>query len=536
MDRKPYVRMTGKDPQGVPWNYKDLLKTSALSEDQVDTVLANTTVIQNLITPLSNSTPLIDVGAGDPGTSTEVSRSDHVHPIIADATTAVKGKVELATSGENAANVVVQGNDSRINVLTTKGDIYTYSNAPARLAVGADGMTLVADASQATGLKWMTYSSAWFGSGTDGSSTLGGNTTLASRVSYVRNYTTLDLANFTLTHNSGDRAATYCASVLLTGNGGSIVACVHTTGGAGGAARVQGGSSGAGGTGGSGVIGFFVYARKVSGTVTINGNGGNATNGGNASGTPTGTQTGAAGTNGSSDNYMHGANIQSGAIAAAGGGGAAGGTAGGASTPQVIAENISGLYDPFRYFYSNRTFVISSESLGTVAMRDVRSAVGSGGGSGGIASASAASGGGGGAGGYSVANTAGVAGGAGGAGASTIGAGGGGGGSGAIGTFVGVMVGEFASGATFTATANGGNGGNGGNGVVNGGGGGGGAGGNGGMIYAVLPVNYSNTATVSVTATGGTKGSKGLKAGSGSDGVDSTNGAAGVASIMTWFS
>ena len=45
--------------------------------------------------------------------------------------------------------------------LTTKGDIYaaTAASTPARLAVGSDGMTIVADSTAATGLKWAAASS-----------------------------------------------------------------------------------------------------------------------------------------------------------------------------------------------------------------------------------------------------------------------------------------------------------------------------------------------------------------------------------------
>lgn len=43
--------------------------------------------------------------------------------------------------------------------LTTKGDLYTYSTADARLAVGANDTVLTADSSTSTGLKWATPSS-----------------------------------------------------------------------------------------------------------------------------------------------------------------------------------------------------------------------------------------------------------------------------------------------------------------------------------------------------------------------------------------
>ena len=38
--------------------------------------------------------------------------------------------------------------------LTAKGDLFTYSTAPARLAVGNNGETLIADSTASTGLKW----------------------------------------------------------------------------------------------------------------------------------------------------------------------------------------------------------------------------------------------------------------------------------------------------------------------------------------------------------------------------------------------
>ena len=46
-----------------------------------------------------------------------------------------------------------------VSPLTTKGDLYTFSTSDARLGVGANGTTLVADSSEATGLKWATAAS-----------------------------------------------------------------------------------------------------------------------------------------------------------------------------------------------------------------------------------------------------------------------------------------------------------------------------------------------------------------------------------------
>ena len=48
--------------------------------------------------------------------------------------------------------------------LTTKGDLYTYTTTDARLPVGLNGQTLVADSGQASGLSWQTMGGAGGGS------------------------------------------------------------------------------------------------------------------------------------------------------------------------------------------------------------------------------------------------------------------------------------------------------------------------------------------------------------------------------------
>ncbi len=67
---------------------------------------------------------------------------------VSNATTAAVGVVELATDGENAANVVVQGNDIRINALTTLGDLLSHNGTNVvRVPGGSDGYVLVYDIS-----------------------------------------------------------------------------------------------------------------------------------------------------------------------------------------------------------------------------------------------------------------------------------------------------------------------------------------------------------------------------------------------------
>ena len=64
------------------------------------------------------------------------------------------GQVLSKTSNTNMDFTWVTPTDQ--TPLTTKGDLFTFSTVDARLGVGTNGQTLVADSSTATGLKWAT--------------------------------------------------------------------------------------------------------------------------------------------------------------------------------------------------------------------------------------------------------------------------------------------------------------------------------------------------------------------------------------------
>jgi hypothetical protein len=85
-----------------------------------------------------------------------------------------------------------------VSPLTTKGDLYTFGSSDTRLGVGANGTTLVADSSTATGLKWATASS---GSPANGQAYVGTkqNTTSSS-------YTDLTTSGPAVTLTTGTKA------------------------------------------------------------------------------------------------------------------------------------------------------------------------------------------------------------------------------------------------------------------------------------------------------------------------------------------
>ena len=79
------------------------------------------------------------------------------------ATANTNTRLPIGTSGQvlavSGGGVPAWTTTADVTPLTTKGDLFTFTTADARLGVGTDGQTLVANSSTSTGLEWQTPSS-----------------------------------------------------------------------------------------------------------------------------------------------------------------------------------------------------------------------------------------------------------------------------------------------------------------------------------------------------------------------------------------
>jgi hypothetical protein len=74
------------------------------------------------------------------------------------ATANTNTRLPIGTSGQvlavSGGGVPAWTTTADVTPLTTKGDLFTFTTADARLGVGANGTILTADSSEATGIKW----------------------------------------------------------------------------------------------------------------------------------------------------------------------------------------------------------------------------------------------------------------------------------------------------------------------------------------------------------------------------------------------
>jgi hypothetical protein len=79
------------------------------------------------------------------------------------ATANTNTRLPIGTTGQVLAvsgGVPAWTTTADVTPLTTKGDLFTFDTADARLGVGTNGQTLVADSTASTGLKWATPATA----------------------------------------------------------------------------------------------------------------------------------------------------------------------------------------------------------------------------------------------------------------------------------------------------------------------------------------------------------------------------------------
>jgi hypothetical protein len=102
----------------------------------------------------------INAASGGKVTITDDTENDEIDIQVVDATTSQKGAVELATDGENAANVVVQGNDSRLSDDRTADGVRTATTVVAVSSATAPTAGQVLKATSGTAATWQDLPSA----------------------------------------------------------------------------------------------------------------------------------------------------------------------------------------------------------------------------------------------------------------------------------------------------------------------------------------------------------------------------------------
>jgi len=138
---------------------------------------------------------------------------------------------------DNAGNVFVGSGGTGSSPLTTKGDLYTYDTADARLPVGTNGYILSADSAEATGLKWIVAPSG----------TTPGLQDVITQDPVLTASNTIDGGGFNLTFDNNykvDVNTTGYSQMTSTGSSGSVASILVDTLTASGAVTMTGTASG----------------------------------------------------------------------------------------------------------------------------------------------------------------------------------------------------------------------------------------------------------------------------------------------------
>jgi hypothetical protein len=131
--------------------------TGSASGGSVATTIAGSAVTNAMHANMANNTVKGNVSGGAAAPS-DLSQTQ-LTALINSFSSTLSGAVP-ASGGGTTNFLRADGNWAAAgSPLTTKGDLFTYSSAAARLPVGTDGQTLLADSSQTTGLRWSTAAS-----------------------------------------------------------------------------------------------------------------------------------------------------------------------------------------------------------------------------------------------------------------------------------------------------------------------------------------------------------------------------------------
>lgn len=186
-----YVLLSGTETaysfssSDVRWYYQQLFnpitdapvysEIATIPSDNVTADIITATTTKQGKVQLATAAGAAVASSGSAGTANAtVANADHahagVHSVAKSGSTALLGDVTFTGTGATSLtqvgqNIQISSTAGATSPLTTKGDLWGYDSADARVPVGSNNLPLIADSAQTLGVKWAALPIAGGGTG-----------------------------------------------------------------------------------------------------------------------------------------------------------------------------------------------------------------------------------------------------------------------------------------------------------------------------------------------------------------------------------